>query len=698
MTRNEIYMRRNGKVIVLQEQRELPAAMLATAMKNIAALGFTFSPALLAALRTLSEVSFMRWYKPMVHSLRQLVGAHVKYKPMYPNFPQQVMEASEAELYLEAIFHYWTLELPNHEKVKRTPLKDIVKLKVIELGDERDFRQVMLQLIQANTSISETDRKDLAWVIENEEHLEELLPDAIPHKEQLGFIIAALLRCNKAGVINIGRYVHTATDVLRLAVAWSEGDMSLATNTRFRKFSRPERRLLLGLLEGCPSRIEDMLRYRDCWVRLGEILHPAEYKKRYPLACEAFDIVRNDRPYATFGQRIEQALLYWDIDQAVELLMQRPGEFARRLDHVLRLEGEESAWIVSFFASVADRVATPVLLQVMAHFKHRQHAEDLRVFFPKGVAAKAFTLQDTRLSVAPDACAAVVKLCEQVLQDRFSKLPPLGNVYLDDQLKNFLVPFSQRSASKSLRTLVRGSRLAMPAGDTIRFFLWWKEGKVDGKETGRVDIDLSAILYDDNWQYMEHISYTNLRSACYNAAHSGDIVSAPKGACEFIDIDIPSVLAYGGRYIVAALHSFTGHAYCNLPECFAGWMMRQHPKSGEIFDPATVVDRIDLSADTQIAIPIILDLVERTVIWCDLALRRYPNVYNNVEANQSGIVAMGKAMTALNKPTLFELFRLHALARGQLVDRVEDAETVFSLQRGVTPFDIETIMASFLAS
>lgn len=334
----------------------------------------------------------------------------------------------------------------------------------------------------------------------------------------------------------------------------------------------------------------------------------------------------------------------------------------------------------------------------MTHFKYRPYANELRLFFPKGNVAKAFSSPDTRPPVAPDACAAVVEVCEQTLLDRFAKLSALGNVYLDPQLQNYMVPFSQRSASKSLRTLVRGSKLAMPAGETIRFFLWWKEGVIDGKSTGRTDIDLSAVLYDDAWNYKEHISYTNLRSARYKAAHSGDIVTAPHGACEFIDIDIPSVLQYGGRYIVATLHSFTGQAYSELPECFAGWMMRQHPKSGEVFDPATVVDRLDLTANTQIAIPAILDLAERTVIWCDLALTRNPQFYNNVEGHQTGMVAMGKAMTTAAKPNLYELFRLHALARGRLVEREEEAQTVFSVQRGITPFDMEEIMGSFLAS
>ncbi|RJG22834.1 TerD family protein [Paenibacillus thiaminolyticus] len=697
MMQKEIYLRRSRKVIVVPEQSKLPDAQLATAMKNIAALGFTCSPALLAALRTLSEVSFFRWYKALIHSLKKLVGAHVAYPPMYPNFPEQVMDASDAELYLNAWYHYVTNEVPEIESITREIFRGKTKLEIIELGSEEHFRQVMRELMQANTSISDTDKQDLAWVIEHDHDIDALLPDVIPHKEQVGFIAAALLRAGKADVTRIQRYVRTATDVLRLAVAWSDGDVSLAASTPFRKFTRAERRLLLGLLEQCQNSIEDMLRYRDRWVRLGEILHPSEYKSRYPRSQEAFDVLRNNRPYASFGHRLEESLRYFDTDQAVEQLLERPGEFARRLDHLLRLEGA-AAWIASFFASVADRVATPVLLQVMTHFKYRQYANELRLFFPKGNVAKAFSSPDTRPPVAPDACATVVETCEKALIDRFAKQPDLGKVYLDPQLQNYMVPFSQRSASKSLRTLVRGSKLAMPAGETIRFFLWWKEGVIDGKATGRTDIDLSAALYDDAWNYKEHISYTNLRSARYKAAHSGDIVSAPHGACEFIDIDIPSVLQYGGRYIVATLHSFTGQAYSELPECFAGWMMRQHPNSGELFEPETVVDRLDLTANMQIAIPAILDLAERTVIWCDLALTRNPQFNNNVEGHQSGIVAMGKAMTTIAKPNLYELFRLHALARGQLVEREGEAQTVFSVQRGITPFDMEEIMGSFLAS
>jgi stress response protein SCP2 len=319
------------------------------------------------------------------------------------------------------------------------------------------------------------------------------------------------------------------------------------------------------------------------------------------------------------------------------------------------------------------------------------------VFFPKGNVAKAYAIPDLLPDLPGAICERIVQICKQELMARFRQLPPLGNTYVDEALKNYKVPFALRSAGKSLRTLVRGSKINLPeAGDTIRFFTWWKEGEINGVPTGRVDIDLSAVLYDADWRYIEHISYTNLKSDKYQAAHSGDITSAPDGASEFIDIDIPSVLKFGGRYVVMSLNAYTDQPYCDLPECFAGWMIRQHPKSGEIYEPKTVQDKIDIAADTRICIPAILDLQDRQMIWCDLALASNPKFVNNIEGNEKGMVLMGQAMTNLQKPDLYALFSLHAEARGTRVADTATAQTIFSVQEGITPFDADIIMAEYL--
>lgn len=702
---NTIYLRRANKLIIesseSEGQRQLSKTILATALKNVEALGYTFSNELIQAVKQLSKEQFEALYTQLIHDLKIMLGAHVAYKPMYPGFPLQVMEENEADLYLNAIIYYLTHVTAEHldqSSVERPPLLEHKKLKVIGLGTKQAFQTLIRQMIEAKGSISQTDKEDIDTVLEHADacDVDAILPAEIPFKENVGFVVASLLKHEQANMERIGLYFKTASDVLRLAVAWSDGDVSLALASPFRKFKRRERRLLLSLLEQCGSITEDMLRYKDRWIRLGEILHPSEYKHRYPRCQEAFDILRNNKPYSTFNGSVELAFQYRNVWSLIDLLSQRPGEFARRLDHLLRIT-EDEVYVVLAFSEVVGQVSTPVLLQVKQHFAQRNEPQDLRVFFPKGNVAKAVAIPDELPYIDEVICRDVVQLCEQELVTRFATLPPLGKTYVDPRLHHYLVPFSQRSASKALHTIVRGSRVPMDEGDTIRFFNWWREGVVNGQSTGRVDIDLSAVMYDENWNYVEHISYTNLRSSKYKAVHSGDIVAAPQGACEFIDLHIPSIVNYGGRYVVATMLSFTSHPYCDLPECFVGWMMRKKPGSGEVFEPTTVSNKIDVTADTQIAIPVILDLVERTVIWTDLALSRHPELNNNVEGNRKGMVLMGKALTTLRKPALHDLFLLHAKARGELVNTMDEADTIYSVEQGVTPYDIEQIMAEYLA-
>jgi hypothetical protein len=279
-------------------------------------------------------------------------------------------------------------------------------------------------------------------------------------------------------------------------------------------------------------------------------------------------------------------------------------------------------------------------------------------------------------------------VCERTLLDRFAKLPPLGKCYLDPRLASYLVPFSRRSASKSLRALVRGSRLLLPDCSTLRFFLWWKNGR------SRVDIDLSAAMYDANYQFVDTLAYYNLKN--FGAHHSGDVTDAPTGAAEFIDVDVARCVEKKVRYVVMVLNSYTEQPYCDLPECFAGWMGRERPASGEVFEPKTVVDKVDVAADTRICLPAVFDLVGREVVWADIALAKHPRFANNVHNNLSGVSLMLRAVTQLRKTDLHTLFGLHVRARGEPVAEPDNADTVFAVDRGLTPFDLDRIAAEYL--
>jgi len=162
-------------------------------------------------------------------------------------------------------------------------------------------------------------------------------------------------------------------------------------------------------------------------------------------------------------------------------------------------------------------------------------------------------------------------------------------------------------------------------------------------------------------------------------------------------MDLPFVLESNARYIVMSIMCFTGQSFLELPECFGGWMMRQRPESGEIFDPRTVKDKVDITGSTRTCVPVIVDVENRNVFWADLALKGQFQV-NNAARNSVGMSQIGKVIVALNKPSLFDLFLMHAEGRGTLVDDEAQADTVFDVFSGtVTAFDTDKILSEFLA-
>jgi hypothetical protein len=701
-----IELRRLRKVVLPAGAGDVSDEAAATLCAEAEALGFTFSADLLAAFRRLDDARFASHARGVLRALRELKGAHRAHEPLYPGFPEEVMQATEAQLYLNALRHYysggrwrphrigerragWLERRPSDGVADEEGLAPVV----LELGTREEFEAILAVLVEARSSPSEADRADMQWFVSQyRQDVQRLLPEAVGSKETLAVIAGALLMAAPdLGAEFVHRHAQTATDVLRIAAALSGGDVSLAEPVRFVSMPRSVRRLFAEKLEAAPNLLEDLYRRPERWKRLGERLHPGEFGTARPRLAAAFSELRSSTEKTTFAARVERALAHNDTTGALGLLAERPGELARRLDVLLRRHNSVGD-VVAAFQRTAGQVSTPVLLQVEAHFDHasRPHPDfpAIRVFFPKGQTAKLWARPDLRSPQPAAVSDEVADVARETLRQRFAERPALGRVFVDPSLANFTVPLAQRSASRSFRTVARGSRLPIPDARIIRLFLWWKNGR------DRTDIDLSATLFDDACSYVDVLSYYSLKS--WGAVHSGDIVDAPQGAAEFIDLDTEILLQRGVRYVVMSLNSYTSQPYCDLPECFAGWMSRREAGSKEAFDPRTVVDRLDLTANTTICIPLIFDVSRREAVWTDLGLRRHPAYGNNVHNNLAGLATVVAAMTSLHLPTLHTLFSLHAAARGQPADEPANADTVFSPTDGITPFDADIIRAQFL--
>ncbi|WP_322906091.1 TerD family protein [Paenibacillus campi] len=701
-------------------------AILASLLQDIAQLGYTFAPALIEQCHIQTPEHLVELHRQIVPVLRQLVGDHVRYEPMYPNFPAQVMAATAAELYINALLHYRFGIRPTYDVMRRPPAEQVTELKPIDLATADTCIHMLRNLAAANGSLSTQDKDDLAIGLREVEQVEWLLPERIPYKENAAFIAAVLLETGRANGQRLSVYFRTATDVLRLAAGLSGLDTDMAwakklsqlrqpfanpyhltqalnvptgeghpqsarTAYHFRKFRRAERRLLLSLLERTNDPLEDMVLYREQWKRLGELLHPGEMRTRYPRAFAAFTALRRERSIVTIRTEIEQGMKERD-PAVIARLGTRPGELARRLDALLRSQPERSALIMEQFKQHRESMAVPLLLQMLAHFNHRQQRSRYRVFFPKGNMGKVVAIPDRLPALDSKVTTAIVQTIRDELKRRFAQRPALGSVYIDPQLQHIPVPLAQRSASRALRALPRGSRVPLPAGHTVRLFCWWRN-MADGANS-RVDIDLSAVLLDRNWQPLETLAFYNLQAQY--GVHSGDIVDAPEGASEFIDLYLAQIQQQTrARYILVQLSCFTGQAMSELPECFAGFMVRDDRFAGEIYEPATVQTRFDLTVEAQQAVPFVLDLQERQMIWLD-AVPRNRSFRVTAADNMTSLQMLGHAFTNLRRPMLAELFRLHAEARGKVVEQIEAADIVFAMNEGITPYQTDVILAEYL--
>lgn len=701
---NKILLRRKNLLIVEPinadyEQTKNEQALVVTMMKNVQSLGFTFSKELFEALSHMNRDELKVFYSDLIPALKELVGADVEYNPMYPNFPTQVAEMDGIELFINAIVHYWSFGtlMPEYEKDERLPLIDVNKMALLSTGNHEDLMEIFKNLVASKTSLSAQDKEDVTTIIKDCADYVNYLPDEIPLKENVALIGKLIIEeAPVKSASAISKYFRTATDVLRLVTALSDGDISLAGKTKYRNLKRRERRMILDLLANCGNITEDLFRYQYEWIRVAEILHPFEYNyPRYKNVNKAFDTLRNDKKPLMFGGKVQAAILRKDMKAAADLLKSRPGEFARQLDKVLR-DSDNPTYILECFKSVAVEISAPVLLQVRQHFIGRmaETPNPVRVFFPKGNLAKAMSIKNELPAIDKTICQNVAKACRDALIEQYKSKESLGKVYVDEEFKNYLVPFSQRSASSTNKSVVRGSQLPIKSDATaVRAFIWWTNtSKGNGWDAGRVDIDLSAAIYDSDWNYVEHVSYTRLRSGKMKAFHSGDITNGGslngKGVAEFIDVDIDAV-AENGRYIVYQVYNYTGQHYSSLENCRFGWMEREDVQSGEIFEPTTVNMVMDVNAEGVTAIPVIFDCVERKFIWCDMNLGIERNHHGgiNLESNISGVTATCYAMTHLNKPNIYDLAMLNAMARGTVVTDRNEADIIFSNDTTV-PFEI----------
>lgn len=643
---NKITLRRNNKIYIPtieNNDKTIDNKTITAFISNLYRLGYIVNPKIIEQLSYTSIDTLQQ----VLDAAEYSKGDHFDYEPMYPNFPKQVAEASEIELYLNAMMHYTgdvlgVRIMPVYNKFARPDLdKDEAEFIVLGLETKDSLTETTRNIITMSRPFSQTDKEDII-----------VLKDFVKFDDNQTFKVKENLVFLTYSFPDNGleKYYKTAVDVLRLAAAYSNGDITLATPTKF-KLSRPQRRMILQLLDNVDD-VEGMGAYSEQWKRLARTLHyrSDNNDKKYPTASINLEKIQTG-DYTTVNSKIEKAVKELDI----ELLEKYPGIYARRILELLRKHQQEKDIILQSFSTIVGKVSVPVLLGLynLLRSPGKEELSHRLIRIKNGEENKTFLLEN-RLSNNDDLTELSTIILDGIEAQGESK-----KVVFSKDASHYAMPLHTRNISKGSTAIGLGSRLPLDSDkNTIRLFMHWKDfDKSIDYYNHRIDLDLSAIFLNDNFDFINNITYYNVRIDDIGY-HSGDITSAPEGASEFIDINIDKALDNGIRYVVPTIYNYTQQQLDNIPEAFSGFMMRDKVNNGEIFEPSTIQHSYDLNNGNTNNTPYIIDLKNREIVWLDTALK--PSSYKNynVANNIDNFTVLAKYAVLSKFMTVEEYFSL----------------------------------------
>ncbi len=473
-------------------------------------------------------------------------------------------------------------------------------------------------------------------------------------KENLALLLQ--MSWQHAGGTGLPGLITTPTDLLRLFAALTGGDISLATPIKFPRFTRAQRRIVLGILESCgPNLLEDLGRYRDLWLEIARYIHPGEYAKTYPRTAAAFEALVVARA-PSFEARTEALLTQGNFEALQDHLRFRPAIMGRKLHELLRRFPEQSGALVENFAAIANSIPVKNLLVMRSYFETINGLEH-RTIVNKHGQIKVLP-NNSKQALNNEQLVLLATTLRKALLDQISQKPSWSGqgVWVDPELARYTVPLQQRSASDGVLSAGRGSRYVLDSDKVLRLFVYWKQAKL------RTDLDLSVIQFNDNFEYAGHVSYTNLQAE--GIAHSGDIQSAPEGAAEFVDISLKAV-PEGVRYLAAQIYRYAGESFSDM-QCHAGWMVRDKVDNRhDSFDLKTVVHKFDVSGSAAYCVPVLIDLKTMEAVITDLYMGKKA-FFNNVEGAHGDVALACREVARFTetRPNLYGLAALHMSARG----------------------------------
>jgi hypothetical protein len=638
-------------------------ALVGTLIANFVSYGYALSESVIKNLQSYSASELKEFWKSVKPALDEITGKNRNMEAfvVYKNFPEEVLAKSDAEYWFAQIFMYLGVKNEHFtEEVKpRDPLFEKVSLKVLSIAKDNALDIILAGYISNTSRWSDNQTKYAAWLFENVKVKDVNL-------SSFGFQMNGIASIKQAIELGIPVHIADATDVLRLAAALSDADMSLRTNVRFKNFKKSERKILLGVLENTKNLESDMAMRKTLWKKFLARLHPGDFE--FKRVKEAYNSLYNNT-VKSFNSEIESAIngiqsrtamapqitlqdldknksySLNDLKKVVEVikptkkalivlpedanmlkaLSARPGDMLRRFHKLYSLFGNKT---VAAMESVVNSLTTTQLLKFKKYIETINDRKQLMIA-PKGNWTKAQVIENNKVKVSDEDKTSLLKAIGSELSNRMEVVFPEG-VKLSERTKDIKL----QTNDQELAEYGRGTVFDIP--ENIKFFRsasYWKQ------------ISYGNTWFDNGWNFFNE-DWKALGTCCWNvhsfghkaAIFSGDPTNSKDmegRACQMIDLYLDKLQAEGVRYAVWNVLAFSRISFSEAEDVLATLQMGEEPMEGGLYEPSRAQMVFPLKGDNMTKYIAYIDVKERKLVYMDA------NLNGNVQSAHSneGILA-----------------------------------------------------------
>ena len=602
------------------------------------------------AILTLNEEYVKTYGVVLLNHINEFLGRGTEWKPFYKNFPNDILELTEAEMIFNQMKHYLTGWEPEEhpEDFVENPIDKSLYDKfnsgmVLSCMGEEDVMASFRNALEMNQSLTPLDMEDLTWILKDLGRTN-IIPSEVPFKETLAAVISviwekAIPYCS--GINDILRGIMYSLKMpitFTLPPKYTRNGWGRKIENSFERslhnfpnIPRPERKRILGLIEGYLKASgkklskDDLAKRREYWIKLGEKLHPGDYCFEFNLTYEMFRLIREGK-LLTYGRRLSDAYKEGQ-DEVLKVLSERPGEFIRRFDSLYRRENFDKGKTLSSFAYLKNSPSTKVVLEFMEHMSKRTSEYPRMVLNPD---KRSYHTLPSLPALNDKDVEMIWEYAKLLVYENYTKQSSLKDkiAVLADNIDDIRLPKNMRSLTESLSVVSRGTAMDLPENlDYVRAYAFWRDPK------GNMDLDLYASFMSEDFEIVQNLGWNaDLRNNF--ARHSGDVRHRQGDCAEYIDVDIKAAVNNGFKYLCIDVHDYMGSGFNTFEnKCGLVSMSKQEyqGKCNTNWVPGdNIIQAYQPTTQSSSVLAIIVDLESKKAYNMDVDLKNVPvGNYNN---------------------------------------------------------------------